>query len=273
MARPPHWLLVLGCCSALIWSRHEADSLLAAAPVRTRHRVPWPGPHRDRLQRCAYVSLMPPLPDGGPRHDLPLTPSEELRRIRSEIRKYNASELYEQYKSLVPLTVNILRQEYGERANWWGDLSSRQTRLLYQRLLPRVILSEDEFQDLPLKDRAYIASMARYAAKIYARERCRVPGRVAANFYDATRYAIRTGRWSWTGMTVDDIWNKYEREIKSELGEDVTEDKLYKSLYERILSKSCSTNPFIDQLTLGPGKLRDLGDGDSSTEEKDEGRP
>jgi len=243
------WLAVFAC-TALAWAPHAADSFL----VQSRWRVSWPqAPRADRLRQRASVSLVPQFPNKDPRHEPPLTPSQELRRIRSEIRKYNASELYDQYKSLVPLTVNILRQEYGERANWWGDLSSQQTRMLYQNLLPRMILCEDEFQDLPLKDRAYIASMARYAAKLYTRERCRVPGRVAANLYDAARYAARTGRWSWTGMTVDEIWNKYEQQIKAELGQGVSEDMLYQSLYERILSKSCSTNPFIDQLMLGPG--------------------
>ena len=78
--------------------------------------------------------------------------------------------------------------------------------------------SEDDLKHLPLKNRAYIASMARYAARLYARERCRLPGRWAACLYDAVRHGIRYGRWSWTGMTVDEIWLKYEMELRNERG-------------------------------------------------------
>lgn len=182
------------------------------------------------------------------------SPKEDFRkefyRIQGEIRQHNRSDLYKQYSNLVPLTVNILRQEYGERASWWGDLTTKQTRKLYQRLLPRVILSEDEFKSLPLKDRAYIASMARYAAKLYTRERSTIPGRLLANLYDGARYALATGKLSWTGMSVVEIWRKYEDEVKAELTGDVDDITLYDRLYERILARSCATNPLIDQIAV-----------------------
>ena len=116
------------------------------------------------------------------------------------------------------MTVNILREEYGARETWWGDLSASQTRTLYQRLLPRVVLIADEFKEMPLKHKAYIASMARYAAKLYARERSMVPERAAANLYDGARYFSRTGKLSWTGPTVDEIWLKYENDLRREYG-------------------------------------------------------
>ena len=60
-------------------------------------------------------------------------------------------------------------------------------------------------------------------------------------------FGCPSGRWSPTGMSVEEIWLKYEREVKEELSADaVTEDELYRRLYQRILRKSCSTNPFID---------------------------
>jgi len=177
----------------------------------------------------------------------PLTADEEFIRLRNEIRNPTNSELNKKYASIIPLTVHILRREYGTRPTWWGDLTASEARLLYWRLLPTVMLLEEEFICLPLKDRAYIASMARYAAKLYARERSMVPERAAAAVYDGTRYALKTGRWSPTGMSVEEIWLKYEREVKEELSADaVTEDELYRRLYQRILRKSCSTNPFID---------------------------
>jgi hypothetical protein len=37
------------------------------------------------------------------------------------------------------------------------------------RVVDKVLLVEGGFKDVPLKDRAYIASMARYAAKLYVR--------------------------------------------------------------------------------------------------------
>jgi len=203
---------------------------------------------------------------------------------QKEFRELEASELSANYSKIVPMTVNILRSEYGESPRrWWGDLSASETRTLYHSLLPTIMLleNEDELKDLPLKNRAYIASMARYAARLYARERCRLPGRWAASLYDAIRHAIRYGRWSWTGMTVDEIWLKYEMELRNERGlpdprekeawreaQDVEgeadegamaderrrekasqlqEKRMYKALYKRILSKSCSTNRFIDR--------------------------
>lgn len=131
--------------------------------------------------------------------------------------------------------------------------------------------------------------MARYAAKVYARERSMVPNRAAAMVFDGTRYALRTGKWSWTGMSVEEIWLKYEREVKEELlsaaagaaaiadGTDLSsapapgdkagpnsssrvppavvidEEELYRRLYQRIIYKSCSTNPMIDRIAAPKG--------------------
>lgn len=170
---------------------------------------------------------------------------------RNEIRELELSELSAKYSKTVPMTVRMLRKEFGTRSSWWGDLTSAQTRELYHSLLPKILLLENEFEDLPLKNRAYIASAARYAARLYARERCRLPGRIAANIYDGARHAIRYGRWSWTGMTVDQIWLKYENELKAEQdGEhDFETDVFYQALYRKIIAKSCSTNPFFDRIS------------------------
>jgi hypothetical protein len=279
-----------------------------------------------------------------------ISAEEDFINLRNQICAYNNSELFERYvglrrsalvsqshllthfaeplpnsycrfrySNIIPMTVNILREEYGARETWWGDLSAAQTRTLYQRLLPRVVLIADEFKEMPLKDRAYIASMARYAAKLYARERSMVPERAAANLYDGARYFSRTGKLSWTGPTVDEIWLKYENDLRREYGyacdEDtrdrerkspfwegkmnwewvrppgmtywppngfwgsserdaalpresladecvmdasgrtakpgIPEEELYRRLYERVLKKSCTTDPFIDRIALG----------------------
>ena len=65
------------------------------------------------------------------------------------------------YSSVVPITVTLLRKQHGRAPSWWGDLNSRETRILYWKLLPTVLLVEHEFEELPLKERAYVASMAR----------------------------------------------------------------------------------------------------------------
>jgi hypothetical protein len=259
----------------------------------------------------------------------------EFFDLRAQICAYNNSELFEKYSSIIPITLEILRKEYGTNNNtFWGDLSALETRELYQKLLPRVVLIADEFKEMPLKDKAYIASMARYAAKLYTRERSMVPERAAANLYDGARHFSRTGRLSWTGPTVDEIWLKYESDLRREYGyacdedtrqkvrrsplwegkinwewvrppglnywppngfwgprisnadndvgktelaspregdlveaerkakPDISEEELYRRLYERVLKKSCTTNPFIDRIALGnESKRRAIIDG------------
>jgi hypothetical protein len=69
---------------------------------------------------------------------LPTSPYEDFERLRMEIRAYNNSGLYQKYKSVIPMTISMLREEYGDRGNWWGDLSASESRKLYWRLLPNV---------------------------------------------------------------------------------------------------------------------------------------
>lgn len=176
-----------------------------------------------------------------------LSETEQFTRLKEKIHTSNRTE----YENLIPIMVSILREQYGKRKSWFGDLSASETRQLYQRLLPRVQYIEREFKDLPLKDRAYIASTVRVAAKLYARERCFFTGRLASGLFDGLRGLVLLGRWSWTGMTIDEIWLKYEDEVKSEAGVDslsVSAD-LQVELYERILERSFKTNAFIDCLT------------------------
>lgn len=182
---------------------------------------------------------------------------DDMDYWQNELKEMELDEMSANYSRIIPMTLQMLRKEYGPRENFWGDLSASETRQLYHHLLPRVVLIEAEFQELPLKTRAYIASMARYAAKLYARERCTLPGRLAASLYDGTRHAIRYGRWSWTGMTVDQIWLKYVEELMQEKGvksiaQATEEDELYQALYKRIINKSCSTNPIIDRISMLP---------------------
>ncbi len=58
---------------------------------------------------------------------------------------------------------------------------------------------------ISVEDLARLASMARHAARLYARERSSLPLRVLAGLYDGFRHLHTFGRWSWTGMTYDEV--------------------------------------------------------------------
>ncbi len=121
------------------------------------------------------------------------------------------------------------------------------------------------------QDLAPLAYKARVAAKLYARERCRVPGRVAANLFDGYRQWRRYGSFDCTGMSYQQVWEKYANMIQQETAlsdemrmkwkrrraattthhpkpDDVTEQICLK-----ILERSCQSNSMIDQMVLGNG--------------------
>eukprot|EP00903_Cladosiphon_okamuranus_P013597 g12664.t1 len=184
--------------------------------------------------------------------------------------------------------VNLLRQAYGPRRNFWGDLSPAETRRFYHELLPvSVYLDALGSRDLvdgeerplgggtsggglatvvdvanqevghwecffgsaeTLEERARLASMARHAARMYVRERCHLPSRVVAHLYDGLRHLKEFGTFRVTGMTWEELWDKYEKKI---LAEDPALDgeALKTSVCLRILEKSCSTSEVFNNLS------------------------
>ena len=155
-----------------------------------------------------------------------------------------------------------LRELYGTRLNLWGDLSSRETRWLYHQLLPRVLVPGDAADDdardeiaravslsakAPLEERARVASAARHAAKLYVRERSILPVRAAVAVYATLVHLQRTGTWSWGGMSPDEVWRKYEKEIAREFPA-LDEAERTRLVCERVLSKATKTDPRIDKL-------------------------
>eukprot|EP00752_Nemacystus_decipiens_P001526 g1496.t1 len=184
--------------------------------------------------------------------------------------------------------VSLLRQAYGPRRNFWGDLTAAETRRFYHELLPvsvyldalgsRDVADGDERplgggtsggglatvvdaanQELgywecffgsaeTLEERARLASMARHAARLYVRERCHLPSRVVAHLYDGLRHLKEFGTFRVTGMTWEELWDKYERKI---LSEDPTleGEALKTSVCLRILEKSCSTSEVFNNLS------------------------
>jgi len=153
----------------------------------------------------------------------------------------------------VPTDVTTLRSLFGTNRNrLWGDLDAPTARKLYQALLPRALLRLYA-EGLAPDELAPLAYEARVAAKVYARERCSVPGRVAATAYDGFRHLKKYGKWSSRGMSWEQLWDKYEEQIREEVAEidpSVPPEDLTSKVCLRILERSCSTNPGIDRLLL-----------------------
>eukprot|EP00565_Helicotheca_tamesis_P005792 CAMPEP_0185727832 /NCGR_PEP_ID=MMETSP1171-20130828/3405_1 /TAXON_ID=374046 /ORGANISM="Helicotheca tamensis, Strain CCMP826" /LENGTH=485 /DNA_ID=CAMNT_0028396469 /DNA_START=136 /DNA_END=1590 /DNA_ORIENTATION=+ len=163
-------------------------------------------------------------------------------------------------------SVSTLRSTFGTNRNkLWGDYDPETTRRLYHTLLPRALLGLHELGLMKPDELAPLAYEARTAAKKYARERCVVPGRVLAMAYDGYRQWKNYGKFNVEGMSWDQIWQKYERQVVNEQAqrkedEDVTERrKQARALEEditeqvclKILERSCISNDAVDRLILG----------------------
>ena len=119
-----------------------------------------------------------------------------------------------------PPTLSTLTELFGRNKNrLWGDLNNRQTRKLYHELLPKALLMVEREKGMTLEERAVRASEARNVAKRYARSRNTLPGRVTASLFDGFRHLAQFGYWSWDGMSWEEVWSKYEREIVAEMRE------------------------------------------------------
>ncbi|CAM9702846.1 unnamed protein product, partial [Sphacelaria rigidula] len=141
-------------------------------------------------------------------------------------------------------SVDLLREAYGPRRSFWGDLSARETRIFYKELLPGAtgdiawsVFGEGE---LTLEEQARLASTARHAARLYARERCSLPLRVVAHLYDGLRHLKNYGTFRVTGMTWNELWAKYEAQVREE-NPLLTSNELRERVCLRILEKSCCT--------------------------------
>eukprot|EP00586_Coscinodiscus_wailesii_P017602 CAMPEP_0172502046 /NCGR_PEP_ID=MMETSP1066-20121228/155903_1 /TAXON_ID=671091 /ORGANISM="Coscinodiscus wailesii, Strain CCMP2513" /LENGTH=380 /DNA_ID=CAMNT_0013277149 /DNA_START=163 /DNA_END=1306 /DNA_ORIENTATION=- len=151
--------------------------------------------------------------------------------------------------------VSTLRLMFGTNRNkFWGDLDNISARRLYHALLPCTLIAlHSQTTGLTAHELAPLAFEARRAAKQYVRERCNVPGRVFAMAFDGFRHLKKYGFWSSKGLSWEQIWCKYEREIQQELrdvlGDEATKNKdLTSQVCMRILERSCVTNTAIDDL-------------------------
>lgn len=155
-------------------------------------------------------------------------------------------------------SIHTLRQNFGRNRNkLWGDFDVKTTRKLYHTLLPRALLGLYEVGLWSPKDLAPLAFEARVAAKKYARERCILPGRVAAMAYDGFRSWRQWGQWSASGMSWEQVWDKYESQILEEYMEENThvdidelQEEITAQICLRILERSCITNEAVDKMFL-----------------------
>lgn len=84
--------------------------------------------------------------------------------------------------------------------------------------------SDEYYLQQELLSLAPLAYQARLAAKKYARERSRLPGRIGSMLYDGYRSWRRYGKWSSGGMTWEQVWNKYEDQVLREAMEELERD-------------------------------------------------
>lgn len=144
-------------------------------------------------------------------------------------------------------SIESLRQRFGERQSLWGDWSCGDTRRFYKQQLP-YSLRIDGALGLGLEERALLAAEARHALRMYARERCILPGRILSGLYDGVRHLAIYGSWNAGGLTWEDLERKYTREAIKTLGDDADEELVALFVYSRIVDKACMTNPLFDTL-------------------------
>lgn len=201
-----------------------------------------------------------------------------LRTIEYRRRKHEWAERYTSQEGL--------REAFGSNRNkWWGDLDAKTARRLYKKLLFPTALSElvlelgDEI--ISFSELAPLAYEARKAAKMYARERCRVPSRVGAYLLDGFRQLRKYGRFQPNGASYEQLWVRYYEEngsynvtneewdslfdpnsdsdeatdedvddILDGIDDAVTEEEIVKRTCQKIFEKSRTTNEVIDRLFL-----------------------
>lgn len=178
-------------------------------------------------------------------------------------------------------SVSTLRSTFGKNKNrLWGDFDPATTRKLYHTLIPRALLALHDMGLSNVDELAPLAYQARVAAKKYARERSRLPGRIGSMMYDGFRQWRRYGKWETNGMTWEQVWRKYEDQILREAmmesggseggntgalegfpGLDLEEEGMFENadlddeqltarICLRILERSVVTNEAIDKLFL-----------------------
>lgn len=151
-------------------------------------------------------------------------------------------------------------------------MDATSARKLYKCLLPSALLELHQYYSHQLAqkqgttavelstvatDLAPLAYQARVAAKLYARERCRLPARVAANLYDGFRSWRRYGKFNCQGMSYQQVWEKYAAAIGDEADSTASEEVTAAKIGLKIMERACATNPMVDSLVLSEKQLEE----------------
>jgi len=188
-----------------------------------------------------------------------------LRTVEYRRRKHEWAKRY--------TSQNGLRKAFGSNRNrFWGDLDAKTARRLYKKLLFPTALSElvlelgDEI--IRPEELAPLAYEARKAAKLYVRERCKIPSRVGAYLFDGFRQFRKYGKFQMDGDTYEQLWIRYyherddddddddedddddNNEVVDDVDDAVTEEEIIMRTCQKILEKSCTTNEAIDRFFL-----------------------
>jgi len=228
---------------------HQSDSSLSMflsvpshlSPPATHNHQPTESPLSVRTAPPSATGTAAPCtsPLAADKQSLPLR-----KLIRNAMSKSATSS-----PSLAPSTpltsVEQLRDVYGRRQHWWGDLDPVETRQLYHMLLPTYLTEQ---HDIPLYERARMAAEARHAARIYARERGTIPVMVSSALFDGVRHWKKTGQWSADGMSVDEVWQKYANQLDIPTAQSLDEYRDHQELCHTVLHKSCTTNQYVNAL-------------------------
>ncbi|KAL7508382.1 hypothetical protein ACHAXN_009173 [Cyclotella atomus] len=237
-----------------------------------------PSRHRKRRRMLKY------LEGQFSRLDVKLSPTTTLRSKSNKLNNLNTNSTdYQRRKAAWAAkytSLSTLRSTFGSNKNrFWGDFDPATTRKLYHTLIPRALLALHDMGLSNPDELAPLAYQARMAAKKYARERSRLPGRIGSMVYDGWRQWRRYGKWKFDGMTWEQIWDKYENQILKETvmvdkngndrlsldgeesdgmesavimteGEGLNDEDLTAKICLRILERSVVTNEMIDKLFL-----------------------
>ncbi|KAL7527292.1 hypothetical protein ACHAXR_004297, partial [Thalassiosira sp. AJA248-18] len=112
--------------------------------------------------------------------------------------------------------------------------------------------NNQEYLQEELKELAPLAYQARLAAKKYARERSRLPGRIGSMLYDGYRSWRRYGKWRSGGMTWEQVWNKYEDQVLREAMEELEDAAVIgEDGNDHDEATSSSSRALIDGNTIG----------------------
>jgi len=192
----------------------------------------------DEIERQNYDEASASPPSGGIISNL-------SKRFTDSDQKF--SDTKTTHYTVPATTIESLRQRFGEREGLWGGWSCGETRRFYRQQLP-YSLRIDGALGLSLEERAVLAAEARHALRMYARERCILPGRVLAGLYDGLRHMAVYGTWASGGLTWEELKHKYTQEAYATLGDSADDELVALFVYGRIVDKACMTNPLFDNL-------------------------